>query len=274
MCAYQTTVQEANTIRFGSATVYVGEDESSLVNLGAMRGITFEESWDKTRVMADNAGEVSLGVRNPQAALSGDLMEVNLENLHLLRGGIDNLETVEGTEVTGETQTETQGDWGYGEIILIDNQNADGTQNNITDVSGSTDGSLTEGDDYEIVQDSLDRWGVIILEAGTITSTESQDITITYDYTPAEKYVMESGGNVSIDPRVVQIVNENAAGEQFIITIFKATTEEGISLEFPADEDEDPLMTSINLNGTLDANREPGQALFRIEDEQGVSNVA
>src|SRR5690606_5626614 len=88
MARAMTTVQQRNTIRFGSAKFEVGEDIDSLVDLGAMRGVEFEETWDEIQVNSDNAGVIMAGTQNHEAIIRGDLMEINLRNLALLRGGI------------------------------------------------------------------------------------------------------------------------------------------------------------------------------------------
>jgi|SRR5690625_745043 len=93
-----TTVQQSNTIRFGSAKFEVGEDEESLIDLGAMRGVEFEETWDEVQVNSDNAGVIVVGMNNQEAIIRGDLMEINLQNLALLRGGIDKIEEIEEGE--------------------------------------------------------------------------------------------------------------------------------------------------------------------------------
>src|SRR5690625_647503 len=99
MARAMTKVQQGNTIRFGSAKFEVGEDVDSLVDLGAMRGIEFEETWDELRVESDNAGTIVVGMSNHQATIRGDLMEINLQNLAILRGGIDKIEEIpEGEE--------------------------------------------------------------------------------------------------------------------------------------------------------------------------------
>lgn len=94
MARNMTTVQNANSIRFGSAKFEVGEDIENLKDLGAMRGIVFEESWDEVRVNSDNAGVIRVGINNHMAAIEGELMELNLETLAEIRGGIDKLETI------------------------------------------------------------------------------------------------------------------------------------------------------------------------------------
>lgn len=188
MARAMTKVQQSNTIRFGSAKFEVGEDEESLVDLGAMRGVEFEESWDEMQVNSDNAGVIIVGMMNQQVAIRGDLMEINLKNLALLRGGIDKVEEIEEDSETGKKAA----------IRLL------------------------------------------------------------------------SGGYSTFQPRVVKITNYNDKNEEFSITIFKATTNSGISITFPGADDEDPAMTPIEMVGTNDVEREIGEQLFIIEDEQGI----
>lgn len=188
MARAMTKVQQSNTIRFGSAKFEVGEDEENLIDLGAMRGIEFEETWDEMRVNSDNAGVIIAGLLNQQVAIRGDLMEINLVNLAQLRGGIDKIEEIEADEAEGKKAA----------IRLL------------------------------------------------------------------------SGGYSTFQPQVVRITNYNDAGEAFSITIFKATTNTGINITFPGADDEDPAMTPIEMVGTNDVEREIGEQLFVIEDEQGV----
>lgn len=94
MARNMTTVQKASSIRFGSAKFEVGEDLESMVDLGAMRGIEFEESWSEIQVKSDNAGIIIAGINEHQTSLKGDLMEINLTNLALIRGGIDKIEKI------------------------------------------------------------------------------------------------------------------------------------------------------------------------------------
>ncbi|WP_284037461.1 hypothetical protein [Neobacillus sp. 114] len=184
-----TTVQHANTIRFGSAKFEVGETEETLVDLGAMRGIAFEESWDERQVTSDNAGVISAGISNHQVKVSGDLMEINLKNLALLRGGIDKYSEIPADQQAGKKAA----------VKLL------------------------------------------------------------------------SGGVSTFSPRIVRITNYNDKNEEFRITVFKANSATGLNISFPEADGEDPVMTPIEMTGTLDTSRAIGEQLFEIYDEQGVS---
>lgn len=183
-----TTVQQRNTIRFGSAKFEVGESEDKLTDLGAMRGIAFEETWDELQVSSDNAGIIVAGINNHKVSIKGDLMEINLKNLALIRGGIDKYEEIQGDQTAGKKAA----------VRLL------------------------------------------------------------------------SGGISTFTPRVARITNYNDKGEEFRITIFKANTAAGLSIEFPEADAEDPAMTPIEMTGTPDVTRDSGEQLFEIYDEQGV----
>lgn len=141
-----TKVQQSNTIRFGSAKFEVGEDEENLVNLGAMRGIEFEESWDEMRVNSDNAGVILVGMSNHQAAIRGELMEINLRNLAILRGGIDKLEEVEEDLEAGKKAAVRLLSGGYStfqpRVVKITNYNEKDEEFSITIFKATTNTGL------------------------------------------------------------------------------------------------------------------------------------
>lgn len=263
----QTTVQEVRSIRFGSGMVEVGEDLQSMVNLGAMRDVQFEETWDKVKVMSDNAGEIAIGIRNHHAAVQGNLMEINLKNLALIRGGLDNYTEEEGDLVDDAMQKVAAGTWAFGKFIKIEHQNHDLGEITIDSVKGDST-EYAEDTDYTLVQDAAGNWGIIVVGGGDASLTHN--LTIEYEYTPAAMKKLASGGRLSIEPRIVRVTNTNEFGKEFRITVFAAEVEGGISLDLPADEDEDPAMTEIKLEGSCDENRAIGEQLFIIEDEQTV----
>lgn len=85
----QTTVQKGNTILFGSGKFEISKDGIDWVNLGAMNGIVFTESWEDVLVDSDNAGRIKTGIKNQEASLAGDMLEIDLEKLSILRGDLD-----------------------------------------------------------------------------------------------------------------------------------------------------------------------------------------
>ena len=176
----QTQIQQANKIQFGSGKFEISQDGISWINLGAMRNIVFSEAWDEVRVMSDNAGEVRVGIKNHYASLSGDLMELNLYKLSIIRGGID-------------------------------------------------------------------------------VHTQSAGVSET----------LKSGGLTTMDAIQARVTNTNEEGEEFRITVFKATSAKGIELALQPDDADDPNMIGIEIKGSCDTTKTQGEQLFEIYNEQG-----
>lgn len=259
-----TTVQKASTIRFGSAKFEVGEDENSLVDLGAMNSIVFEETWDEVTVTSDNAGVIKVGVNNHIAGIEGDLLEINLQNLALIRGGIDKFETIAAApvSVTGESVTLSN------QIQKrLSKKNGNGSVVTAVTVSrGAT--TFTAGEDYTLAVDSAGYTVITRIPGGDITSGDT--VTVDYTYTPVSAQRFLSGGLGTFQPRVARITNYDDQDRKFQITIFKSTPESGLNITFPEADSEDPASTPIRMNGTMDSARTIGEQLFEIYDEQGV----
>ena len=86
----QTAISNAKAIQYGSGKLEYSKDAGvSWIDLGAMRNVKFIESWEEVEVKSDNAGTVKNGIKNQIAVLAGDLMEIDLDKLNDLRGGID-----------------------------------------------------------------------------------------------------------------------------------------------------------------------------------------
>lgn len=259
-----TTVQKASSIRFGSAKFEVGEDVNSLIDLGAMNGIVFEETWDEMTVTSDNAGVIKTGINNHAAGIEGDLMEINLATLATVRGGIDKLETIAGAPktITGESVTLTN----QIQKRLLNKNGAGTVVTAVTVKKGAT--LLVDGTDYVLAVDSAGYTVISRTAGGAIVSGDA--VTINYTFTPLSAQRFLSGGLGTFKPRVARITNYDDEGKKFQITIYKATPEGGLNITFPEADAEDPAMTPIRMNGTLDSTRAVGEQLFEIYDEQGV----
>jgi hypothetical protein len=264
----QTQVYDSGAIRIGSAKLEVGETVDSLVDLGAMNDVQFQESYTIVKIMAGNVGQIKKKIKDHQATVSGNWLEPNLTRLNLMRG-IDNYSTVAGTPVSAGTQTVLAGEWAMKQFIPFAGKNADGTVPTSISVAASTSGALTEDTDYTIGQNEKGDWGIIITNDTKVT-TENQNITITSSYTPAAAKVLKTGGNTVLESRVVRLTNTNEEGKIFRITVYKAEAEQGISLPFPNDDADDPMATHVSLTGSCDTTRAAGDQLFEIYDEQGI----
>src|SRR5690554_7207179 len=108
-----TTVQNPGAIRIGSAKVEVSDDGNTFVDLGTMENVVFEESWTEIRRIGGNVGEISRSIvpSSHVAVVTGDLVEIELENLSTIRGGIDDYTEETGVKVTDAKQILNPGAW-------------------------------------------------------------------------------------------------------------------------------------------------------------------
>jgi hypothetical protein len=265
----QTTVQDSTTIRFGSGKFEVGPDIAGLIDLGAMTGITFTETFEKVKVNSDNAGEISSFIRNHKATLSGDMLEVNLANLNIIRGGVDTYTPAAGTEVSGHSEIITTGTWDHDQFIELPHQMYDLSKITPTSVTASTHGVLVLNTDYFIVQDpGTNKWGIAVKDTGV---TDAENITVVYTYTPAASKTLTSGGKTTIAAKVVRVTNIDSStpAKVFRITLFKASNSDGISMTFQSDEQANgPNTVRVTMEGVCDATAAVGAQLFEIYDTQ------
>lgn len=83
-----------------------------------------------------------------------------------------------------------------------------------------------------------------------------------------ETKTLTSGGNITINPHSVRLTNKNAEGKEFVITVHKAISQDGIKIDFPSDDDPKLWEIPVTLKGTKDPSKAAGEQLFEIIDNQ------
>ena len=143
----QTTVQNSGSIRFGSGKLEVGSSIATLVNIGAIRSAVFKEEWEDVEVKSDNAGIVKVGIKEHVAYVECDMMEVDMENLNTIRGGLDTYATVAGTPVSVENEAHTLDDTAS---VRLNYKNGDGTEVSTIVVTDASSNAAVRNTDYVI----------------------------------------------------------------------------------------------------------------------------
>jgi len=276
MPTYPTSVQRETAITLGSAKFEYTLDGGSTYNdLGLGRAITVTENIVKAEVAADNGPSVKQRVADHTVTVAVDILEFYWPNIAQIRGGsLDLVSTTAGTPVAGASQVIASGGWSYSTPVEIEGQNGDGTAQTINSVTGSVDGVLVVGDDYDLVKLPNGRWAISITDSTTVT-TETQDITVNYDYTPAASVEWSTGGLSEIGKIGIRLTNvEDVSGtlRNRIVTVYKATIDTGVSLPFQDSKSEtSELVSNISFTGELDTDRTAGDQLFKIVDEVATS---
>ena len=261
----QTTVQHPETIRFGSGRLEIGKSLDSLVDVGALTGVHFtHELGDKVTITSDNAGVIIERAGTQTAKVEANLMEINLDTLAVYMGGVSKLETVAGSQ---QTVTNEEHTLKGATFIRLDHRMGDGNAATINSVKKKGGSAAVEDTDYIVALDS-DGYTCIARKSGSSVITDGSVVQVSYKYTPAAYKRLSFGGLQQLDAAVARITNYDSLGREFSITVYKATADSGIEIEFQADDADETDVVPITLVGTEDTSRAVGDQLFVIEDHQ------
>lgn len=261
----QTTVQHPETIRFGSGRLEIGKSLDSLVDVGALTGVHFtHELGDKVTITSDNAGVILERAGTQTAKVEANLMEINLDTLAVYMGGVSKLETVAGSR---QTVTNEEHTLKGATFIRLDHRMSDGNAVTIDSVKKKGGSAAVENTDYVVAIDS-DGYTCIARKSGSSVITDGSVVQVSYKYTPAAYKRLSFGGLQQLDAAVARITNYDSLGREFSITVYKATADSGIEIEFQADDADETDVVPITLVGTEDTSRAVGDQLFVIEDHQ------
>ena len=245
----QTTIQKTAAIRKGSTRVQIGDNFSSLVDIGALRNPVFTSLVENHEIPFDNVESQKKFVKGDKVQFAFDLAEINLTNLATLDAGLVTLDTVAGTPLVSQSEVIASGDWNYSKFIELANQESDGTQPTINSVTGSTDGALVLDTDYFVIK-VVDKWGIYVIDSVTVT-TEAQTITVDSDYTPAASKKLTFSTSGLKTEKVIRIINTDENSKDFKIDISAATNFEAPSIDFAGDDEEDVAILPVRVQGTI-----------------------
>ena len=269
MVSYQTSAQKTNSIRFGSAKIEVGETVEDLIDIGLATSVEFTEEYEPITLKPDNGPEIVVGIKEHTATVKFEMWELDLENLALIRGGIDLYVPYVPVNGTAETAIAEEHVLTGVEGVRLNFKNGDGTLVTISEATDADGTPVDQNTDYIAYLDSAGYTCIARVSESTDLKT-GDTIKVTYEYTPAESIKLSTGGLDTVNPRVVRLTNKNSAGKIFQITVYAAKNQGGIELQLPADDADEPLKPTIELRGIVDPTRAAGDQLFEIYDEQGV----
>lgn len=257
----QTSVQNESAVRMWSGKLLINDS-----NVGLLDNATLNVVWNVAEITASN-WKLPPRKKPEEITFSADLYEIDLSVLQEIdKHGV--LSSTTGTETS--TSDEISSWFDTDKTYVLENQNGDGTQPTITEVSGTTDGVLAEWDDYYIVEDNNGDFAIVFEDTteATSLSTTDQVITVSYDYTPnvSEKITFSDVVKL-IQFNKVEFVNTDENGKEFTVRIPKAYWNSDYELSYSADDALDETMTvPITFKAYPDTNNE----LLEIVDEQAV----
>ena len=138
--------------------------------------------------------------------------------------------------------------------VKVPSDNAGIVKTGIRDQLASISGDLME----------IDLGKLNALRGGLDTYSEDSGVSET----------LKSGGKSTQTPIQVKVTHTTEDDEVFRITLYKAVSVSGIEIAFQSDEDEDPNMISIEIEGEKDTDRTAGDQLYEIYSELGESTAS
>ena len=252
----QTNLQKTDALRYGSVTLSVGDDFSSLINIGAIRNMSFEHKAENIEVAFDNAPSIKKFKNGRKASFVFDLAEIDITTFAKTDAGL-----VIKTDIAASPVNITD------ESLMLDGvegkafakKNGDGSLPSsivVTDSSGSVH---TENTDYTIQLGADGFARIARIDGGGIT--DGEEVLIDYTYTPNASKKMEFNTGGTKTYKVARIVNINNDGKEFRIDLENVTNIKPLTTPFQADDSDDIMTCSMELEGSVK----------EIVDEQSIS---
>lgn len=228
-------------------------------------GVQFTKNVESATIEFDDVGTVQEEVSNETADISFDSGRIlDMDFVAAVSGGMSTVVDVAGAPVAGATYVADSGTWLFDKFILLPGQNASGAKQTIASVVGSVDGALVAGTDYEVVNMDGLGWGISIHDSVTVT-TEVQDVTVTYGYTPAVSKTLKTGGNKVINPIEVKFETIDADGNAVEYNFYKVYPNGSFGHGFSPENSSEPITMPMAFVAKKDSSRATGDQLFSIK---------
>jgi len=261
MPTYQrdTTYENSGDVLRGSAALSVSPYQAvpSWSAIGGQIGLELTRDLQTTEEEVDDA-QGTLTIYKDEWDISFNRVEVLTKAVSEIVYGFDTFTDVAGALVSGATQVVASGDWVYDKLMIIENQNGDGSDVTVNSVTGGTDGPLVLNTDYFVAQDALGNTCVYVIDSATVT-TEAQTITIDYDYTPDAYYTQTNNTSTVEMPNLMfRAQMKNDDGKQMELIFYKCQLSEAGALSLQSDNVEErrlqePLTFRAKADGTYNS---------------------
>lgn len=247
-------------------------DGTTYTDLGMLIGDT-TATWNyDVNVIRGSEGEKLEQYKNQTVAASFDLANLDPTKLSGLAGGLLTQSTTTTTPVTTmPDQVISSGDWAEDTPVnlVLYTSSSDNTKliasaaPTLTSVTGSVDGALVAGTDYEIIVDSSAYSGFSIVLLAAIT-TVAQNITIDYaSVTPVATTTLTAGHSTYTPSSIGLQLYSEAQGKTF--TMYNVNIDSGsFNFGFKASESDGADVMTLSFTGSEDVTRTNGDRLFSI----------
>lgn len=268
--ALPQTTETTSQVLYGPVKIEVSATSNfaSPVDIGAANGVKMSEGMKVSKLENDNAVDRKKVTEMVWSIEWEQNQYLNEAAKAIMRSGIDTIVNTAGTPVTGHKQEYAANGWSEDAFIPFDQISYSGvggaiavpTNIVITQDTAGTPVELTADTDYIVGQGEDGRWGVFMVNNGTVDAAE--DLEIEYDYTPKASTSYYVGGKEDLGDFYIRLTNEDEDGQIVQWTALgKANLTKGEEITFPkynADDDrvKVPMAVEVTQDITLTAGRQ------------------
>ena len=267
--ALPQTTETTSQVLYGPVKIEVSATSNfaSPVDIGAANGVKMSEGMKVSKLENDNAVDRKKVTEMVWSIEWEQNQYLNEAAKAIMRSGIDTIVNTAGTPVTGHKQEYAANGWSEDAFIPFDQISYSGVggaiavPTNIV-ITQDTATLLTADTDYIVGQGEDGRWGVFMVNNGTVDAAE--DLEIEYDYTPKASTSYYVGGKEDLGDFYIRLTNEDENGQIVQWTsLGKANLSKGEEVTFPKyNADDDRVKVPMAVEVTQDISLTAGRQLY------------
>lgn len=271
--ALPQTTETTSQVLYGPVKIEVSATSNfaSPVDIGAANGVKMSEGMKVSKLENDNAVDRKKVTEMVWSIEWEQNQYLNEAAKAIIRSGIDTIVNTAGTPVTGHKQEYAANGWTADSFIPFDQISYSGAGGAIAvptsivitqDTAGTSPVTLAVDTDYIVGQGEDGRWGVFMVNNGTVDSTK--DLEIEYDYTPKASTSYYVGGKEDLGDFYIRLTNEDEDGQIVQWTALgKANLTKGEEITFPKyNADDDRVKVPMAVEVTQDISLTAGRQLY------------
>ena len=270
--ALPQTTETTSQVLYGPVKIEVSATANfaAPVDIGAANGVKMSEGMKVSKLENDNAVDRKKVTEMVWSIEWEQNQYLNEAAKAIMRSGIDTIVNTAGDPVADYKQEYAANGWSEDAFIPFDQISYSGAGGAIavpaniviTQDTAGTPATLTADTDYVVGQGEDGRWGVFMVNNGTVDATK--DLEIEYDYTPKASTSYYVGGKEDLGDFYIRLTNEDENGQIVQWTsLGKANLSKGEEVTFPKyNADDDRVKVPMAVEVTQDISLDAGKQLY------------
>lgn len=244
----QTTIQKANAVRTGSVKLEVGASLGAMVDVGALRNVSWLQKGKTDEILFDNVDSIKKFSDGNKFSIKATLCEIFWDNIQVFNDGQVTVVNNAGSLQTVVAEAHGTG-WTLGMPIRATYKNGDNTiVGSIVVKAGA--GTLVAGTDYRTyVADGSN--GVSGYTYIVPLTAQTLAITFGYTYTPVASKTITFNSTGQKIGKYVRITNTDQNGKTQVFTMSATTNISPIEISFASDSEANVSEMPLELEGLM-----------------------